>query len=63
MPKKENPNQCEQNDCNEKAEYIVYWPNQETRQCWEHATKIQVFGKHMSIHIPIVPILKEDKLA
>lgn len=45
---------CKQKGCTKEATHTVYWPNQITQQCEEHARKVQELGKHMGIQVPVV---------
>lgn len=45
---------CQQDGCNEQAEFLVTWPGQHTKQCGEHARQLQILDAAMGgVGIPI----------
>lgn len=47
---------CEQNDCNEQATHIAYWPGQTIKQCYKHTKQVQNLGGVMGFHVDVVEI-------
>jgi len=54
---------CQQKGCDNDATHICYWPNQITRQCWEHAQKVKQLGAFIGVNVPILLMTEEDKEA
>lgn len=42
---------CNQKDCDKPAEYVVFWPGQETLQCKDHAFGLRNLASHMGFNL------------